>query len=180
MLSDQQVASTGSSSPAEVADPRLAATAYHESGHAVMALLLGRAVHKVTVAPGQMLSGVRLGACEMRKGRLKASNDPLEDEVLILLAGMVAESQSTGQYCRQGASQDLQAVRRLLAQNRAHNERQLERLERRLIDKTEHLLGEVATMEAIRLIAAELLAKTTLSGRAVRHLLTQARQRNAS
>ena len=110
----------------------------------------------------------------MRKGRLKASNDPLEDEVLILLAGMVAESQCTGEYCRQGASQDLQAVRRLLSLSRAHNERQLERLEQRLVDKTEHLLGEVAAMKAIRLIALELLGKTTLSGRAVRHLLTQA------
>lgn len=141
-----------------------------------MALLLGRAVHKVTVAPGQMLSGVRLGACEMRKGRVKASNDPLEVEVLILLAGMVAESQCTGEYCRQGASQDLQAVRRLLSLDRAQNERQLERLEQRLIDKTEHLLGDAAATRAIRSIASELLAKTSLSGRAVRHLLTQAQQ----
>lgn len=167
-------------SPSGVNDPRLTATAYHEAGHAVMALLLGRSVHNVTVAPGQILSGVRLGACEMRKGRSRASNDPLEDEVLILLAGMVAESQCTGQYCRQGASQDLQAVRRLLSYNRARNERQLERFEQRLIDKTEHLLTEAAAMEAIRLIVVELLAKTTLSGRAVRHLLTQAQQRNAS
>ncbi len=167
-------------SPAEAADPRLTATAYHEAGHAVMALLLGRAVHKVTVAPGQMLRGVRLGACEMRKGRMKASNDPLEDEVLILLAGMVAESQWSGQYCRQGASQDLRAVRRLLSHDRAHKERQLERLEQRLIDKTEHLLCDAAAVEAIRSVASALVEKTTLSGRAVRHLLTQAQQRNSS
>ena len=179
MTRSESAAST-SSSPSDVADPRLTATAYHEAGHAVMALLLGRAVHKVTVAPGHIHSGVRLGACEMRKGRWKASNDPLEDEVLILLAGMIAESQCTGEYCRQGASQDLQAVRRLLSHNRAHNERQLERLEQRLIDKTEHLLSESSAMEAIRLIAGELLAKTTLSGRAVRHLLTQAQQRSSS
>ncbi|MEZ6076755.1 MAG: M50 family metallopeptidase [Pirellulaceae bacterium] len=179
-MTQSESAASASSSPSDVTDPRLAATAYHEAGHAVMALLLGRAVHKVTVAPGQILSGVRLGACEMRKGRLRASNDPLEDEVLILLAGMVAESQCTGEYCRQGASQDLQAVRRLLSHNRAHNERQLERLEQRLIDKTEHLLNEAAALEAIRLIAVELLAKTTLSGRAVRHLLTQAQQRSST
>jgi len=179
-MTRSESASSTSALPAEAADPRLTATAYHEAGHAVMALLLGRAVHKVTVAPGQLLSGVRLGACEMRKGRSKASNDPLEDEVLILLAGMVAESQWTGQYCRQGATQDLQAAGRLLSLNRAHNERQLERLEQRLIDKTEHLLGQTAVMQAIRWIAAELLDKTTLSGRAVRHLLTQAQQRNSS
>jgi hypothetical protein len=167
-------------SPSEPKATVLMATAYHEAGHAVMALLLGRAVHKVTVAPGQILSGLRLGACEMRKGRIKASNDPLEDEVLILLAGMVAESQWTGNYCRQGASQDLLAVRRLLSQNRAHNERQLERLEQRLVDKTEHLLSDAAAVKAIASIAKELSEKTTLSGRAVRHWLTQAQQQCSS
>lgn len=162
--------------PNSTVDNRLIATAYHEAGHAVMALLMGRAVHKVTVAPGQMLSGVRLGACEMRKGRVKAAHDPLEAEVLILLAGMVAEAHWTGIYCRQGASQDLSAVRRLLSNDRAQNDRQLERLEQRLIDKAEHLLGEAAVPSAIELIAEQLIAKTTLSGRAVRHWLTQAQQ----
>jgi hypothetical protein len=156
-------------------DPRRTATAYHEAGHAVMALSLGRPVHKVTIVPGQMLGGIRLGACEIDKRRLKASKAWLEDDVLLLLAGMVAEAHFTGEYCQAGATQDLLIVRRLL-QARAANERQLERLQRRLLDKTEHLLSDEGHAKAIELIARELLHKTTISGRAVRHLFEQACQ----
>ncbi|MCA9134727.1 MAG: M50 family metallopeptidase [Planctomycetales bacterium] len=153
---------------------RLAATAYHEAGHAVMALAVGRAVQKVTIVPGNMLGGgVRLGACEMKKGRAKSSHDAVEESVLILLAGMVAEAHFTDRYCPQGAAQDLRAARRLL-QGRAASQRQLERLERRLVDKTEHLLSEAGKAKAIESIAAELVQRTTLSGRAVRHLYEQA------
>ena len=162
--------------------PRLIATAYHEAGHAIMALLLGRPVHKVTIAAGRMLAGemligTRLGACQMGKGRKRSSNDALEDEVLILLAGMVAESQWTGDYCRQGAAHDLLAARRLLSQTRAHNDRQLERLEQRLLEKAEHLLADAVATQSIQAVATELIAKTTISGRAVQHMLTQAKQK---
>jgi Peptidase family M41 len=155
-------------------DHRLRATAYHEAGHAVAAVLLGRPVHKVTITPGQMISGVRLGACEIRKGRKVSSRDWLEDEVLILLAGMVAQATLTGDYCRLGATQDLAAVRRLLAHSRAINQRQLERLEQRMIDKCEHLLSSQQACQAIEWVAADLLKNTTISGRAVRHWVEQA------
>ncbi|MEO8497083.1 MAG: cell division protein FtsH [Planctomycetota bacterium] len=154
----------------------LTATAYHEAGHAVMALTLGRPIHKVTIEPAQLQTGgSRLGACKIQKGRSKTSKDWLEDEDLILFAGMVAESHFTSQYCVQGAAQDLRAARRLLA-NRATSESQLERLTRRLLDKTEHLLGDEGHAKAIELIAQELLQKETISGRAVRHLFQQAMQ----
>ena len=58
-------------------------TAYHEAGHAVIALMLGRSVHEVSILPG----GKRLGYCEMRKGG-RAPKDALEADLLILLAGM--------------------------------------------------------------------------------------------
>ena len=102
---------------AEQIPPRLVATAYHEAGHAVMAQSLGRLVQKVTILPGKSQFGeVRLGICEIRKGRSKASKDLLEDEALILLAGMVAEARFTGQYCEQGATQDLRNLQQLLLQ----------------------------------------------------------------
>ena len=152
---------------------QLTATAYHEAGHAVMAVSLGRPIQKVTIAAGRMAFGVRLGACELQKGRRKASDDPIEDEVLIYLAGMVAESHFTGQYCPSGARQDLRAVARLL-QTRTGNESQLERAQRRLVDKAAHMLSSVAHANAIELVAKELLLKTTISGRAVRHFFEQA------
>ncbi len=180
-MSEQFIQSNGPGDPPQLdALNRLKATAFHEAGHAVMAISLGRAVHKVTVSPGQLhVGGVRLGACEMQKGRVKATKDWLEDEVLILLAGMVAESQFTGEYCHSGAAQDLAAVRRLLSSSRASNERQLERLEQRMIDKTEYLLSDAAAAQAVAWIADVLLQKTTISGRAVRHWYEQAQRKRS-
>jgi ATP-dependent Zn protease len=167
------------SAPAMKNDPqsaarRLTATAYHEAGHAVMALSLGRPIQKVTISPNQLQTGgMRLGACEIKKGCPKASKDAREDEVLILLAGMVAEAHFSGHYCQQGAAGDLRSVRRLL-ESRASNERQFKRLQQRLLDKTEHLLRDEGHAQAVALIADQLVEKKTISGRAARHFFDQA------
>lgn len=145
-------------------DPRLRATAYHEAGHAVMALVLGRPIQKVTVSPNQNY----LGACQIQKGRFKPTKDWLEDEILILFAGMAAESQVTGRYCPSGAAQDLRGIRRYVLM-RTGGDRQVERLERRLLDKAEHLLADPVTWKAVEAIATELLKSETISGRAARH-----------
>lgn len=179
MLDYENSADTSSSQPKNhETNPEISAalrsTAYHEAGHAVMAHILGRPVQKVTVAPAQLQTGgIRLGACDIKKGRNKATRDALADQALILLAGMVAESHFTGRYCQQGAAQDLMNVHRLL-QSRAGNPRQLKRLENRLIDKAETLLQETVNAKAIERIAQALIEQTSLSGRAVRHLHEQA------
>lgn len=157
--------------PADSVNSRLKATAYHEAGHAVMALVLGRPIQKVTVAPNQNY----LGACQMQKGRFKPTRDWLEDEILILFAGMVAESQVTGQYCHLSAAQDLRGIRRYVLM-RTGGDRQVERLERRLLDKAEHLLADLATWKAVESIAEELLKNETISGRAARHFFDLAGQ----
>lgn len=155
-------------------DPKKTATAFHEAGHAVMAELLGRPIEKVTILPAKLnVGGARLGACKIQKGRKKASKDAIEDEVLILLSGMVAESHYTNKYSQIGAAQDLMMVRRQLM-NRAQSEKKLERLTSRLLHKTEHLLAEDTNRRAIKLIAQELLERETISGRTVRHFLDQA------
>ncbi|MDB4614462.1 cell division protein FtsH [bacterium] len=145
------------------------ATAWHEAGHAVMAMMLGRPIEKVSILPAQLATGNRLGVCKIQKGRAKGTKDALEDSVLILLAGMVAESKFTGRYCQHGAAQDLLLVKELLTANRAKNEKQFQKLASRMIDKTEHLLEAEGAARAIQLIADELLEKDTVSGRAVRH-----------
>ena len=78
-------------------------TSYHEAGHAVMALVMGRSVQKVSIIPSQN----RLGACTIQKGRAKQVQDKLEAEMMILLAGMSAEGRKSGHYNVQGTSQDL-------------------------------------------------------------------------
>lgn len=155
------------------------ATAYHEAGHAVMALSVGRPVEKVTIiAAALQTGGSRLGACKVQKGRSKASKDALEDEAMILLAGMVAESHFTRKFSPGGAAQDLRMAQRLLS-DRAGSERQLERLLTRVLKKTEHVLAESVNVDAIASIATELYEKETISGRAVRQLMQEAEQRNA-
>lgn len=166
-----------STEPPEMTAER-AATAYHEAGHAVMAISLGRSIHKVTIVAGRtQYGGAKLGSCELQKGRSRSTKDVLEDEVLILLAGMVAEAHFTGHYCPQGAAQDLRGVERLLC-TRAKSQKQHEKLHRRMLDKTEHLLQDSANSDAIRKVAAELIKKNTLSGRAVRHFFSEAERKH--
>jgi len=146
-------------------------TAYHEAGHAVVAICVGRAIQKVSIIPNK----TRLGACEIKKGRFQPTGDWLEDEVLILLAGVAAEAKVTGRYDWQGADQDMRNVRRLTL-SRAGDELRAEKLERRLLAKTEHLLSDESTWKVVGLIAAELLEKETISGRSAMHIHRQVLQ----
>jgi ATP-dependent Zn protease len=143
-------------------------TAYHEAGHAVVALCLERPVHRVSVLPNQDL----LGKCEFRKGVFRPTDDWLETEILIALAGMVAEARLTGTYDRLAASRDLAYVRKLSLQRAT--ERQLERFERRMLAKAENLLADDALWAAVEAIAEQLVKLGTISGRATRHLYDRA------
>ncbi len=167
---DRSDSERAASDPSEA----LVATAYHEAGHAVVAVSLGRLIDKVSIRPGNSPQGKsRLGVCQLRKGRSKATRNEFEDDILILFAGMVAESNFTGQYCKQGAGQDLQMVKRIL-QQRVRNQKQFDRIFQRLLDKAEHVLDDEAHSQAVELVAKDLIERETISGRAVRHFFDQA------
>ena len=138
-------------------------TAFHEAGHAVIALVLDRPVHLVSVLPNRD----RLGHCEFGKGVTRPSDDWIEREVLIALAGMAAEARYTGSYGFEEADRDLRHVRRLILQRASP--RQAERLERRMLSKVESLLADESHWRAVEAIAAELLKLGVISGRAARH-----------
>ena len=146
----------------------LEATAYHEAGHAVIAMGLGRSIQRVSILPKRE----SLGRCEFQTGRTRPSEDWLEREILISLAGLAAEARFTGEYLWDGAARDLQSVKRLAIQR--VGERQAERLQKRLLAKVEHLLAQPETWRAVELIAAELLRCETISGRAAAHLFESA------
>src|SRR5579884_2537129 len=129
--------------------PYDAATAYHEAGHAVVALALGRPIHRVSVLP----DGQFLGLCRFGKGAFRPSEDWLEREILIALGGLAAEARYSGDYAWDAADRDRQYVRQLAV--RRAGERQAERLERRLLAKAEHLLAQEGHWAAVQLIAAE-------------------------
>ena len=164
-------ASDSPSAPPNASPPtaELIATAYHEAGHAAMALALRRPVERVSIQPNQL----RLGYCELRKGVHGPLKDSVETEILILLGGLGAEARHTGVYEWDAASQDMRSVRALMAM-RPGSPRQVKRMEQRLLDKAEHELDQPGVWTAIERIAAELLRNTTMSGRAVRHMFEQA------
>jgi ATP-dependent Zn protease len=139
------------------------ATAYHEAGHAAVALALDRPVHRVSVLPNQDM----LGVCVFRKGVQRPSDDWIENEILIALAGMVAEARHTGEYDRGAADKDLRYARKLMLARAS--ERSLDRYERRMLAKTENLLGDDGVWRAVELMAAELMKLGAISGRAVKH-----------
>jgi ATP-dependent Zn protease len=143
------------------------ATAYHEAGHAVVALILGRPVDEVRVLPSRDF----LGVCKFGKARMRPSEDWLEREMLIALGGIAAEARHTGNYAWDAASRDQQYVRGLAVERAG--ERRAERLQRRLLAQAEHLLAQEPHWQAVVLIAQELLRRSVLSGRAVRHFFDQ-------
>src|SRR5437868_14962315 len=104
-------------------------TAYHEAGHAVIAMALGRPVDRVTVVPDKQHAGL----CAFRKTASRPSADWLEREMLIALGGIAAEARHTGKYSWDGAARDEQYVRGLAVQRAG--ERRASRLQRRLLAK---------------------------------------------
>ncbi len=156
--------------PSPTVDVQLMATAYHEAGHAVMALLMGRNVHRVSVKPKQS----RLGECELRKDKTRQTKDPIEADALIMLAGMVAESRFTGKYNAAAAQTDLQAVQKL-AEFRGGGERQIAKLFRRWMDKAEHLLDQPPQRFAIDAITQQLIEREKISGRNALHHFKEAK-----
>ena len=85
------------------------ATAYHEAGHAVAALALGRPVLHVSARPDREF----LGLCDFHKGVHRPSEDWLEREALISLGGPAAELIHTGAYDPDAAAHDFDHVREL-------------------------------------------------------------------
>lgn len=166
-------AEAAASEPSDSNDTATAiATAYHEAGHAVVALSLGRSVERLTI----IRNSLRLGAVQIGKGRNSRKQDYYEIEAMILLAGLVSEARYTGEYNWGGAQQDLRAVRRL-SLARVETEKKAERLERRLLDKTSHHLDQIGHWEAVESVANELIKSQSISGRTARHLYDEAMKR---
>ena len=82
-------------------DPR-AATAFHEAGHAVAALALGRPVAWASIRPDRKY----LGICAFGKGVFRPSEDWIERGAIIALAGPAGEAGFTGEIDWEGARHD--------------------------------------------------------------------------
>jgi len=156
-------------------DANKLATAYHQAGHAVVALILGRSIEKLSV----VRNSIRLGVVQLGKGRFGRKQDYYENEALILLGGLVSEEKHTGVYNWGGADQDLRALRRL-SLARVTRDQDADKLERKLLDKTSHLLEQDEHWKCVERIVQELMRCDTISGRAARHLFDETLKKHSA
>ncbi|MBI5489932.1 MAG: M50 family metallopeptidase [Deltaproteobacteria bacterium] len=94
--------------------PRLERTAYHEAGHAVMAVLQGRTFGDISIIPSEGTSGRVDGFALTQDQQIEIAAGPrrrlerhVRSEIMIYYAGHVAESMRTGKLTLLGAENDL-------------------------------------------------------------------------
>ena len=91
----------------------IAITAWHESGHALMAILLKKDVRKVSIVPSTSGAGGFTAVNQEKMGMY--SKKELEDEVKVLYAGQVAEELLAGvEGVTTGASNDIHEASKII------------------------------------------------------------------
>ena len=154
---------------------KLEDTAYHEAGHAVARYLLGLRINHVTIIPEEGM----LGHCDGGKGRRTfhpdinlnlRQRDYLEREVISTLAGGTAERRFGGQPNLKGSESDLHAAVDLASYVHGGGE---------LLDAYVNYLWACAAAMwqvewqwlAVKVLAAELLARRRIGGRKAREVI---------
>jgi len=143
-------------------------TAVHEAGHAVVAFVLGRPIHDVSIRARGRFAGI----CKFQKGKGRPTDDWVDREMQISLAGIAAEIRHLGRADARGAQDDLRRSLNLATERSGCADR-AERLMKRMLDRTLHLLEQPGHWPAVESIMKQLLEKETISGRAVRHLVEE-------
>ena len=158
---------------------KLQATAYHEAGHAVVALLLGMRLRSVTILFDEEHHNKGLCSCEPEKGLDRVDEWPLprreawaNRRITFVIAGPIAEKRFTNRTNRAGSSADFdEAVR--IAEKVSLSDREAERQIDWLWERANNLLAVKETWKAVEEVAAALLAQQTLTGRAVKKIVRQ-------
>jgi ATP-dependent Zn protease len=155
-----------------MANPSIAA--YHEAGHAVMAMLCGIRVLRVTLK----FEYATLGATETddapRMAHSQAERELLEKHVLVSLAGSAAQSRVNPaslelMFMDSGDRDAAAGLLRLLLSEDATEERITELTESWMERAVEHIAGRTV-WRAVETIATELQEKYLLSGAEVQRL----------
>ncbi|WP_153555836.1 M50 family metallopeptidase [Roseimaritima sediminicola] len=150
-------------------------TAYHESGHALMASLLGGRVQSVTIEPDDDDGPRRHGDTRIlwplpRKRRTHARH-----EILVLLAGPVAEMIYRGEPLHPGFvpqwADDWQRAWTLAEQIHSAHVRRLRQLEQ-LTAQLHRSMSDDRCWAALAALADELLAHETLDEEMVTDVLS--------
>jgi hypothetical protein len=154
----------------------LEVAAYHEAGHAVVALLMGRPVHKITIAPEQKAREAGVAGYVKHAWATRASIEwdadgsnrwRVEKDVQVLLAGEIAQRRFAPRSIREdhGVS-DRRSAMDLLS--RVSGSKTLPLYYKMLSIWTEDLLRLPFNWEVVRSLAETLLDERTMSRKRVR------------
>lgn len=162
----------------------LRATAYHEAGHAVAAHVQGIKIRKATIkAEGDTLGGVEVvqlsqaTVAALERGRVTpAQRARIEADVIIDVAGAVAEHRHRGRYSRVGSTMDRDNVaNKLLRLSNDAKEAYLYAawLQQRTLNLIEYYWW------AVEAVAQALLANETLTSERIAQVIDDARPSSA-
>jgi ATP-dependent Zn protease len=152
-------------------------TAYHEAGHAFMALYVGARVRQVTVEPDWDDGPARHGDTQIEwHGDVPNRRQQCENEILVALAGPVAEMIQSGEPYHPGFvaewAADWQAAWQAAESLVADEPKRVKLLERmtvglyRLLERDDH-------WAALAAIVDNLLAHETLAGEEVQQIVAE-------
>jgi hypothetical protein len=160
------------------ADREKFAAAYHEAGHAGVAVLLGLRLERVELTPDHP---VHLGCCLERVDDLPALGRAVErgdenvilPQLKVLLAGRAAQQKSGFDDVPNGDQHDLETARRV-ATNMIGCPSKAEELLDALQDHTRGLLDVPGVWAGVEALARELLRAGNVEGDAAHRILNEA------
>jgi ATP-dependent Zn protease len=149
--------------------------AYHEAGHAFMAVYVGARVQQVTIEPAWDDGPRRYADIQVRWPlRRFTPQELLEKQILVALAGPVAEMIHSGEPYHPGWvaewSADWQAAWEAAAHLVAEPKQRLRYLEAKTV-QLYRLLDQTTNWAALAAVVDELLAHETLDGEQVEETL---------
>lgn len=162
---------------------RMERVAYHEAGHAVASVLLGVGLRSVTIVPdaGRGTLGLCQGTPPGRGFRPDAAVDGrtmrrLQDQVMVLLAGGIAEYEFTRRHNHRGCDHDYR-VAADLAGYACGGGKELEFFLGWLGERVRGLLRNRAHWPAVEALAAALMERRTIGGADARRVIHEAIRR---
>lgn len=146
---------------------KLEATAHHEAGHAIAAILVHRRFRHVTIEPGEGSLGHVLYRAWDRRLRPDVSSSPrtellLRDAIITALAGLEAQAKFTGRRDFRGARSDYDQAADLASRACSSSEEANAYLAW-LCVRTKQIVSAPYNWTAIRALAAALLRDRRLS-----------------
>lgn len=153
-------------------------TAFHEAGHAAMALTLGRPIRRIVMTPNEE-DGSEAAVHQHRQPTFLNDLDfylgngwkKAVPKLLSLFAGPVSQQMFTGEWDHVGAASDNEQIFQIV-ERVTINDAEAAALRQWAFERTKNLLRRPDVWRRVRLIAAELMTRDTITGKDVSKIVT--------